>query len=524
MEPASLLGAIPNIFYLVDENYKITYASKHTIFLSGQKAENIKGGLCYEVIMSQKIPCSTCPLKRDKPEEIEIIHDIIASNGERLFYIATFARTESGLIESLTNITKLRREVNQHRYKVKELKAAQVAEQFKNAEIINQHNFIMDVFDDLSSGILVANSDYSILMINEVLSRDSGAKVGSKCYSVYGYTEACPECPFKKPGIKKSFHTMDSRYITIYFELNGDYIVENIRDTTREVELIKDIRASQEENEEKQRQMSLLNRDLLRMNDKLKAAQKVIDEELAQVGMIQQSLLPEKLPEIVGYEFGAFYTPAEHAGGDYYDCISMSNDHWGLAIADVSGHGTPAAVIMAMVRAMMRSYTYDVISSAEALGMVNEILCENIYTKDFVTMFYAVFNPADGQLNYSSAGHNPVLHYDASCMLVRPLTAEGLFIGVFPKVNFHEKSICLKKGDIIFMYTDGLVEAMNENREQYGVDRLTTRLMMYHDRPCNIIIDEIMNDVKSFTSGLPFDDDVTILVLKRNEEYDEKSI
>ncbi len=170
------------------------------------------------------------------------------------------------------------------------------------------------------------------------------------------------------------------------------YIVESLRDTTKELKLIDEIKTQQDVLKEKQRQMSLLNEDLLRMNDKLKVAHKIIDEELTQVGEIQSSLLPETLPQIEGYDFGAFYTPAEHAGGDYYDCIEMSNGYWGLGVADVSGHGIPASVIMAITRAIMRSYTYDIISSSEAVAMVNEILCDNIHTNDFVTMFYTVFN------------------------------------------------------------------------------------------------------------------------------------
>jgi len=86
----------------------------------------------------------------------------------------------------------------------------------------------------------------------------------------------------------------------------------------------------------------------------------------------------------------------------------MSNNYWGFVVADVSGHGTPAAVIMAITRAIMRSYTYDVINAKEALSMVNEILCDNIYTNDFVTMLYVVMNSVTGECNFASAGHNPI--------------------------------------------------------------------------------------------------------------------
>jgi sigma-B regulation protein RsbU (phosphoserine phosphatase) len=130
-------------------------------------------------------------------------------------------------------------------------------------------------------------------------------------------------------------------------------------------------------------------------------------------------------------------------------------------------------------------------------------------------MFYIVLDSVNGNLNYASAGHNPVLHFDKSEMVVRKLSAEGLFLATFAGTEYEEKSLHLDDGDILFMYTDGLVEAMNHQKEQYGLDRVTSRLIMYNDRGCERIISEIMDDVKSFTEGKPFDDDVTLLVIRK---------
>jgi len=292
-------------------------------------------------------------------------------------------------------------------------------------------------------------------------------------------------------------------------------MVESIRDVTKEVFLINEIKHQQQELEEKQRQMALLNSDLLKMNEKLQQAQKIIDDELKQVGEIQASLLPSHLPEIDGYEFGALYIPTEHAGGDYYDCIEMSNGYWGFTVADVSGHGTPAAVIMAITRAIMRSYTYDVINASEAISMVNEILCSNIYTNDFVTMLYVVMNSSNGECNFASAGHNPMLLFEKSNMMVKKLTAQGMFLGVFNDVEYEAGSFSLKDGDIAFMYTDGLIEAMDPNDELYGYDRLISKLIMFNELTCQEIIDNIMADVRDFCKGRKFNDDITILVIKK---------
>jgi sigma-B regulation protein RsbU (phosphoserine phosphatase) len=402
---------------------------------------------------------------------------------------------------------------------MKELKAKQIEASLKSRAIYNDYDFLRGIVNNVPYGLLVADKNNKIVMSNYLLREWSPlhnlSEQPTKCYSLYGYTEVCKDCPFTNKKNVKSSRTMGDKNLTISFEYFNDFLVESVRDTTRELQLINEIRLSQEENEEKQRQMVLLNKDLLRMNDQLKIAQNLINDELKQVGKLQQSLLPEQLPTINGYEFGSFYTPAEHAGGDYYDCIEMSNGYWGFTIADVSGHGTPAAVIMAMSRAIMRSYTYDIIASAEALMMVNEILCDNVHTRDFVTMFYTVFNGSTGELNYASAGHNPVLHFDRSDMMVRKLAAGGMFLAAFTGMEYEEKHLTLYDGDILFMYTDGLVEAMNPEREQYGLDRVISRLIMYNDASCDRIINEIMEDVRSFTAGKPFEDDVTIFVVKK---------
>jgi sigma-B regulation protein RsbU (phosphoserine phosphatase) len=515
MEQSALVNVLPNIYFTVDNNYTIVSVSEKVSLLTGKDAEESIGEICYQELIGRQTPCEGCPV-HSKQAENTPVHDLITVSGNRTFFAASFGETPEELtVESLSDVTALYKERTQLRHQIKELKAKHVAAQLISTEVQNSYDFLVHIMDSLSYGMMVVDSEYCIIRINKSFSSASGAKAGNKCYSAYGRTEPCAECPFSDNSLTKSSRTIGDTNITITFAQYQNYIVENVRDTTREVKLINEIRISQEEIEEKQRQMALLNKDLLRMNESLKLAQQTIDAELAQVGMLQQSLLPESLPDVSGYEFGSFYTPAEHAGGDYYDCIPMSNNHWGFTVADVSGHGTPAAVIMAMSRAIMRSYTYDVISSAEALGMVNEILCENIHTRDFVTMFYIVMNCKTGNFNFASGGHNPVLHFSKSEMMVRLLTADGMFIGVFPGIIFEEKSLSLNEGDILLMYTDGLVEAMNAAREQYGIDRVISHLIMYSSEGCERIIEEIMNDVKVFTGNLPFEDDVTMFVIKK---------
>ena len=226
-------------------------------------------------------------------------------------------------------------------------------------------------------------------------------------------------------------------------------------------------------------------------------------------------MLPSSLPEVKNFSFAATYIPTEDVGGDYYDYIKMSNDFYGFLVADVSGHGIPAAVIMAITRALVHSYTIDIVSSAEVLNMINEILCDNIYTNDFVTMFYLVVNMKTGLCNYASAGHHPVLYFDKSKMMVHQLKAKGLFLGAFEKVEYEEKNMELHKGDILLLYTDGLVDVQNRSDKFYGMDRLIGKLILFNEEDPENIVESILDDVKEFSEGRPCSDDLTMLIIKK---------
>lgn len=522
MGAIKLSAYLREVLFAVDDSFTVNYASPQTSLITGKKSSESIGTLCYEEFIGRSEPCKGCPVSQNT-DGGRLQHDVISHGGCRHFFDAHIQKAKGGLyVESLYDISALLKENSLYKHEVKRLKALQVKEQLQNHEIKHNYDFLMDVVNRTSYGLMVANPvSCRILIMNDMLRRSTGAGADAekdwRCYEVYGKNEPCEDCPHITGEMVRSRREFGELSYTVTFEKYQDYIVESVRDTTREIRLINEIQRSQNEVNEKQRQMELLNKDLLRMNDDLKKAQKMIDMELQQVGDLQMSLLPKELPDIDGYELAAFYVPAEHAGGDYYDCIEMSNNHWGFTIADVSGHGTPAAVIMAMARSIMRSYTYDIVSSSEALSMVNEILCDNVYTNDFVTMFYSVFNTVTGEFNFASAGHNPMLHFDKSEMMVRPLTAEGLFLAVFPEVNFEEKNLKMNKGDILFMYTDGLVEAMNPRKEQYGMDRVISHLIMYSEYGCETIVNEIMDDVKRFAENTPFDDDITILVVKKTK-------
>lgn len=527
MEKLSQLFDGINIdIFVIDKEYNIKYCNCRAASTAGKHPDELINKKCYISVFGFQKPCKNCPIEAEGEFSgtREITHDAILYDGERRIFKSSVSPVDKDVYaEVMTDISDISKSLSECVHNLKQVRASNVILENDKAKLDRHNRFFEKSIDNMSQGIMIVSADYSVIILNGILR--SLSKIGSaekssfKCYQVYGFDKPCKDCPFNDHSVNRSLRNMDGKHMTVtYSRFDNKFMVENLRDTTREIKLIDEIRENQEEIKEKQRQMSILNTDLLRMNEKLKAAQAVIDEELRQVGDIQESLLPESLPAVPGYDFGAAYIPAEHAGGDYYDCIKMSNNYWGFLVADVSGHGTPAAVIMAITRAIMRSYTFDVVSSSEALGMVNDILCDNIHTKDFVTMFYAVFDMGSGRMNLASAGHNPVLVFDKSEFLVKKVTASGMFLGTFENLEYEEKKMSMDEGDIFFMYTDGLVEAMNPKREQYGYDRLVSKLMMFGDYPCSRIIEEILSDVKDFTRGAPFEDDITILAIKKIEK------
>jgi len=522
MDCAALLNVIDSIVLEIDHDFKIKFINATAKSLTGKSSEKHINKKCFSVLFGFTEPCPNCQIENIKNGKIplNIIHDAITHRGFRKIYSAKFEKTENGtFVEIITDITENKKLVDTMIHQTKELKAKNVMLTLQKKEIEKKQYFMEKVLSSINEGVMVVNEDFDMTFINYVAKeifevKDPDLK-DKKCYNIYGFDQQCSDCPYSNRSVNKSSRKCGEKSLSVYFNKFDTFMVESIRDVTKEVFLINEIKHQQQELEEKQRQMALLNSDLLKMNEKLQQAQNIIDDELKQVGEIQASLLPSHLPEIDGYEFGALYIPTEHAGGDYYDCIEMSNGYWGFTVADVSGHGTPAAVIMAITRAIMRSYTYDVINASEAISMVNEILCSNIYTNDFVTMLYVVMNSSTGECNFASAGHNPMLLFEKSNMMVKKLTAQGMFLGVFDDVEYEAGSFSLKDGDIAFMYTDGLIEAMDPNDELYGYDRLISKLIMFNELTCQEIIDNIMADVRDFCKGRKFNDDITILVIKK---------
>jgi serine phosphatase RsbU (regulator of sigma subunit) len=239
-----------------------------------------------------------------------------------------------------------------------------------------------------------------------------------------------------------------------------------------------------------------------------------IEQELRVARRIQQELLPETLPNLDGWRIATHYGPAREVGGDFYDFLELSNGRLGLVVGDATGHGMPAALVMATTRGMLRAVVGSSESPGEVLARVNEALVADIPPSTFVTCFYGVLDPENGRFRYANAGHNlPCRRHDGQADELR---ARGMPLGLMPGMSYEEKEIELEKGESVLFYSDGLVEAHDPKGEMFGFPRL--RRMVAEHAEDGSLVDFLMDELRSFTGGDGWEqeDDITLVTLQRS--------
>lgn len=252
----------------------------------------------------------------------------------------------------------------------------------------------------------------------------------------------------------------------------------------------------------------------LRVGDALKEANRIIDHEVKVVAGIQLSLLPNGLPSIPGLELAVHYEAAQQAGGDYYDFFELPSGKWGILVADVSGHGPSAAVLMAITHTIAHTIPELSDNPADMLNFVNQHLVRRYtsMTKSFVTAFYGVYDPQTHKLTYAGAGHDmPLVLRSTSCDVLSPDPTTNMPLGVRATETYTSHDYQLEPGDFLILFTDGLFEAQNHDGECYGLERFTEAVRRCTDTPQGII-DAMMADLAAFASGNPAHDDQTILI------------
>ena len=254
-------------------------------------------------------------------------------------------------------------------------------------------------------------------------------------------------------------------------------------------------------------------REALSSRDKLVALQ----NELDVANKIQQSVLPTEFPSSEAYEVAADMEPARNVGGDFFDIIRLENSRLGLAVADVSDKGVPAALFMMSSLTQLKGAAIGIGEPGGVLTEVNDLLNEDNETAMFVTVLYAVYNPDSGKITYANGGHNPpvIIHADGSSTML-PMTG-GIALGVAPGFKYEQSTFTLGPGETIILYTDGVTEAMNGDGEEFGVDRLRELFAGQPSMNPREASDAILEAVSAFAGGTPQSDDITCLTLRRSE-------
>jgi len=239
-----------------------------------------------------------------------------------------------------------------------------------------------------------------------------------------------------------------------------------------------------------------------------------LEDELKIAREIQKGLLPAVLPAIPGIEMAATNISSKQVGGDYYDVLRVDDRRWVIAIGDVSGKGTPAALLMANLQATIRALVPLRLGLAELTRRVNDLMCQNTGGTKFVTFFWAVIDVGEMTLSYVNAGHNHPYLLRTGGELER-LDKGGMILGVIPSMMPYEQGVTpLRAGDVLVLFTDGVSEAMDSQGVDYGEDRLERVIRANLDRSPAALLEAISEDVRRHAGGASQSDDITLMALR----------
>ena len=240
-----------------------------------------------------------------------------------------------------------------------------------------------------------------------------------------------------------------------------------------------------------------------------------VEKEIQIASGIQQRLLPKTIPTVPHYDLAAEASPCKAIGGDFYDVVPLDGNRYALVMADVSGKGIPAALLVSTLHASLRAYIQTYTDLGKLVQKLNTVVYENTTPERFITCFVAVIDSATHRLTYVNAGHNPpyILHQDADD--IPELGPSGLPLGMVGNATYEVRSVDLLPGDVVTLYTDGVTEAMNRSSDLYSEERFQKCAVQARGLTAERIKNELLGDVHKFVAGEPQSDDLTLLIAKR---------
>lgn len=247
----------------------------------------------------------------------------------------------------------------------------------------------------------------------------------------------------------------------------------------------------------------------IRKNARLKSEQ---ERELIEARSIQRRLLPKEIPQIEGCQIAGAWRPARTVSGDYFDVLKFNENKAAVCIADVSGKGMPAALLMSNVQAAVHAFASEAISPSELCAKVNHVVSSSTGEDKFITFFYAVVDTKEHTLTYTNAGHNDGLVLRNDGALERLVAADAV-LGPFHSWDYTDARIAFSTGDRLLLFTDGVTELRNSAADEFGVERLIDLLVSNRAVDAEVLRDRIVNAVVDFSGG-EFQDDATLVVLR----------
>jgi len=234
-----------------------------------------------------------------------------------------------------------------------------------------------------------------------------------------------------------------------------------------------------------------------------------LEKQVQMAAEVQQRMIPQTPPKVPGVDLAAVYVPCFQLGGDFYDFIPLPGDNIGLAVADVAGKGVPASLIMASVRAALRAQVDNVYYLYEVIRRVNVMLYRDTTPSEFVTLFYGVLDARNKQFTFCNAGHPPGLIRRGNEII--ELSAENMVLGIDPDEQYRQTVVQLRSGDVLLLYTDGLTDAMNFQKEIFGKQRLL-EVFKQAANTAELVTEHILWEVRKYVGMAERTDDITMIV------------
>ena len=250
---------------------------------------------------------------------------------------------------------------------------------------------------------------------------------------------------------------------------------------------------------------------LKRVNSELYQKNQLIKRELEAAKKIQQFIIPDNFDFIDYPKISGIYLPIEDIGGDFFDCYKLDKNRSAFLIADVTGHGIPAALTMTMSKMLFSIYAEKFSNAADLMSEINRQLRGTLLDMQYITAFYLIYNQSDKTLSYSNAGHTRPLYYKSSKNQIVALDSFGWFIGISDDTDYEEKKINVAEGDRLFLYTDGITEAKNREGEDFGEIRLARFLKENLDLHGKDFCDKLLETVNNYADGTEINDDIAFL-------------